>query len=119
MLVAGTVLVHLYAAAVALKSASTSPSPPPPSRIPSSSSSSSTSSDSIPSTSRPPVVPNPSAYAVFDRTAKLKQKNRAVRKDTEHSRLTDYVKDEVGAQLVDRLLVGLLTRCHVQSGLPS
>ena len=41
MLVAGTVLVHLYAAAVALKSASTSPSPPPPSRIPSSSSSSS------------------------------------------------------------------------------
>lgn len=50
-------------------------------------------------------IPNPSAYAVFDRRAKVAQKNRAVRRDVEHSRLTDYVKDEIAANLVDRLLV--------------
>jgi hypothetical protein len=50
-------------------------------------------------------IPNPSAYAVFDRATKVKQKNRAVRRDIEHSRLTDYVKDEIAANLVERLLV--------------
>lgn len=66
-------------------------------RSPSSSSSSSSSSGSS--------IPNPSAYAVFDRSTKIKQKNRAVRRNTEHSRLTDYVKDEIAANLVERLLV--------------
>lgn len=57
------------------------------------------------STSGGTGIPNPSAYAVFDRATKIKQKNRAVRRDIEHSRLTDYVKDEVAANLVERLLV--------------
>ncbi|KAK9899973.1 S-adenosyl-L-methionine-dependent methyltransferase [Cystobasidium minutum MCA 4210] len=67
----------------------------------SSSSSTTSSSSSGSSTSN---IPNPSAYAVFDRATKIKQKNRAVQRDVEHSRLTDYVKDEVAANLVERLL---------------
>ena len=62
------------------------------------------------STSRAsPSIPNPSAYAVFDRNAKRMQKNRAVRKDIKHSRLTDYIRDEVAGNLVDRLLVSVLS----------
>ena len=51
--------------------------------------------------------PSTSAYAVFDRKAKQMQKNRAVRRNLEHSRLTDYVRDEVAGNLVDRLLVSV------------
>ncbi|KAL7006104.1 hypothetical protein EMMF5_004442 [Cystobasidiomycetes sp. EMM_F5] len=56
------------------------------------------------STSRQSPIPNPSAYAVFDRNAKKLQKNRAIRRSKELSRLTDYVKDEVAGNLVDRLM---------------
>ena len=73
---------------------------------PSPASSTSSSSSSSSSTSN---IPNASAYAVFDRQAKIKQKNRAVKRDLEHSRMTDYVKDEVAANLVDRLMVRLIS----------
>lgn len=74
------------------------------------SSSASSSSSSTGSSSNTSNIPNPSAYAVFDRSTKIKQKNRAVRKDVQHSRLTDYVKDEIAANLVERLLVSTIQR---------
>lgn len=45
-----------------------------------------------------------SPFIVFDRQAKLAQRERAAG-DKERSRLTDYVKDEVAGNMVDRLLV--------------
>lgn len=81
---------------------SSSTSTSPLSTSPSSSSSSSSSSSKSSSSGG---IPNPSAYAVFDRSTKIKQKNRAVRRDIDHSRLTDYVKDEIAANMVERLLV--------------
>ncbi|KAA1088886.1 hypothetical protein PGTUg99_033771 [Puccinia graminis f. sp. tritici] len=42
-------------------------------------------------------------FKVFDRSSKLKQKSRAVRKDAEKTRITDYLRDEVSFGLVDRL----------------
>ncbi|POW22699.1 hypothetical protein PSHT_00899, partial [Puccinia striiformis] len=42
-------------------------------------------------------------FKVFDRSSKLKQKSRAVRKDLEKNRITDYLRDEVAYGLVDRL----------------
>lgn len=48
-----------------------------------------------------------SPFIVFDRKAKLLQRDRAAA-DPERSRLTDYVKDEVAANMVDRLLVSFL-----------
>ncbi|SCZ90678.1 BZ3500_MvSof-1268-A1-R1_Chr1-3g02142 [Microbotryum saponariae] len=44
-----------------------------------------------------------SPFVVFDRQLKRLQRNRAAR-DPEKSRLTDYIKDEVAANMVDRLL---------------
>lgn len=49
-----------------------------------------------------------SPFIVFDRQAKLAQRDRAAL-DKERSRLTDYVKDEVAANMVDRLLVSSLS----------
>lgn len=43
------------------------------------------------------------AYAVFDRAAKTRQRNRAALHP--HSRDADYLRDEVADRLVDRLLV--------------
>ncbi|KAH9472022.1 hypothetical protein Pst134EA_002650 [Puccinia striiformis f. sp. tritici] len=42
-------------------------------------------------------------FKVFDRSSKLKQKSRAVRKDLEKNRITHYLRDEVAYGLVDRL----------------
>lgn len=86
---------------------SSSTSTSPLSTSPSSSSLSSSSSSSKSNSSG--GIPNPSAYAVFDRSTKIKQKNRAVRRDIDHSRLTDYVKDEIAANMVERLLVSSVT----------
>ena len=44
-----------------------------------------------------------SPFAVFDRKLKKLQRDRAAG-DPERSRLTDYVKDEIAASMVDRLL---------------
>ncbi|GAA6047467.1 hypothetical protein JCM3770_005762 [Rhodotorula araucariae] len=44
-----------------------------------------------------------SPFAVFDRTLKRAQRDRAAR-DKHRSRLTDYVKDDVAQSMVDRLL---------------
>ncbi|SGY33079.1 BQ5605_C002g01445 [Microbotryum silenes-dioicae] len=44
-----------------------------------------------------------SPFVVFDRQLKRLQRDRAAR-DPEKSRLTDYIKDEVAANMVDRLL---------------
>lgn len=74
--------------------------------------SSSTTSTPSSSTSNSGGIPNPTAYAVFDRSTKVKQKNRAVKRDIEHSRLTDYVKDEIAANLVERLLVSSIFHPH-------
>lgn len=58
----------------------------------------------------PAAAPRPSAtspanpFTVFDRKVKRLQRDRAA-SDKERSRLTDYVKDEVAANMVDRLLV--------------
>lgn len=58
----------------------------------------------------PAATPRPSAsspgaaFIVFDRQAKLEQRNLAA-SDKERSRLTDYVKDQVAGNMVDRLLV--------------
>lgn len=90
-----------YATPVAGAGPSSSSSSSSSTRSTGSSSSSSTGSTSSGSTG----IPNTSAYAVFDRSTKIKQKNRAVRRDVQHSRLTDYVKDEIAANLVERLLV--------------
>ncbi|ORY90275.1 S-adenosyl-L-methionine-dependent methyltransferase [Leucosporidium creatinivorum] len=59
-----------------------------------------------------------SPFVVFDRTAKRLQRDRAAA-DPERSRLTDYVKDEVAANMVDRLLDikrRFPTVCDVGSG---
>lgn len=45
-----------------------------------------------------------SPFIVFDRQAKLAQRERAAQ-DKHRSRLTDYVKDDVAGNMVDRLLV--------------
>ena len=42
---------------------------------------------------------------MFDRHVKRMQRNRTVRNGKELSRVTDYIKDEVAGNLVDRLLV--------------
>lgn len=44
-----------------------------------------------------------SPFAVFDRNLKKLQRDRAA-SDPARSRLTDYVKDEIAASMVDRLL---------------
>lgn len=56
--------------------------------------------------SKPPGSSKASAnpFKVFDRSSKLKQKSRAVRKDVNKSRITDYLRHEVSFGLVDRLL---------------
>lgn len=56
------------------------------------------------STPRPSASSPGAAFIVFDRQAKLEQRNRAA-SDPERSRLTDYVKDQVAGNMVDRLLV--------------
>lgn len=55
-----------------------------------------------------------SPFVVFDRRAKLLQRDRAAA-DPERSRLTDYVKDEVAANMVDRLLVSFLAVLELSS----
>ncbi|MBW0485057.1 hypothetical protein O181_024772 [Austropuccinia psidii MF-1] len=45
-----------------------------------------------------------SSMHIFDRQAKLKQKARVIETDTEKSRLTDYLRQEVACALVDRLV---------------
>lgn len=58
-----------------------------------------------PTTSPRPSASSPgAAFIVFDREAKLAQRNLAAG-DKERSRLTDYVKDQVAGNMVDRLLV--------------
>lgn len=54
----------------------------------------------MPSSASSPASP----FAVFDRAAKLNQRQRAA-SNKERSRLTDYVKHDVAANMVDRLLV--------------
>ncbi|KAF9226760.1 S-adenosyl-L-methionine-dependent methyltransferase [Gyrodon lividus] len=50
-------------------------------------------------------APTASAYQVFDRTVKRKQKDRAVsRNGGEQSRIVDYVRDEVADRMMERLL---------------
>lgn len=44
------------------------------------------------------------AFNVFDRKAKLLQKDRAA-SNIEESRTVDYLKDEIAARVADRLLV--------------
>lgn len=56
------------------------------------------------STPRPSASSPNAAFIVFDRQAKLEQRNVAA-SDKERSRLTDYVKDQVAGNMVDRLLV--------------
>lgn len=51
-----------------------------------------------------------SPFAVFDRHLKKAQRDRAA-SNKEASRLADYVKDEVAANMVDRLLVSLFEPC--------
>lgn len=59
---------------------------------------------SIAAASPRPSASSPAApFVVFDRQVKRLQRNRAA-SDKEKSRLTDYVKDEVAANMVDRLL---------------
>ncbi|KAF9238808.1 S-adenosyl-L-methionine-dependent methyltransferase [Melanogaster broomeanus] len=51
------------------------------------------------------VAPTTAAYQVFDRTAKQKQRDRAVsRDDGERSRTVDYVRDEVADRMMERFL---------------
>lgn len=50
------------------------------------------------------ATPPAGVFNVFDRNLKRLQKDRAAA-DPERSRLTDYVKDRVAANMVDRLLV--------------
>lgn len=50
-----------------------------------------------------------SPFVVFDRAAKRAQRDRAA-SDKDRSRLTDYVKDEVAGNMVDRLLVSRARR---------
>ncbi|WAR55825.1 hypothetical protein PtB15_6B568 [Puccinia triticina] len=50
-----------------------------------------------------PTSSTPNPFKVFDRSSKLKQKSRAVRKDIGRNRVTDYLRDEVAFGLVDRL----------------
>ncbi|KAM0793725.1 hypothetical protein ACM66B_001149 [Microbotryomycetes sp. NB124-2] len=58
----------------------------------------------VPSFSPGASASSPSSpFVVFDRRAKLEQRQRAAR-DKDRSRLTDYVKDDVAANMVDRLL---------------
>lgn len=54
--------------------------------------------------SRRNYVATPQAFHVFDRKAKLLQKERAA-SDAEQSRTVDYLKDEIAARVADRLLV--------------
>lgn len=49
-------------------------------------------------------VTTPQAFNVFDRKAKLLQKDRAA-SNVEESRTVDYLKDEIAARVADRLLV--------------
>lgn len=49
-----------------------------------------------------PIINSP--FIIFDRNVKKLQRDRAA-SDKIKSRLTDYVKDEVAANMVDRLLV--------------
>jgi hypothetical protein len=57
----------------------------------------------------PPVQPSSSsAFHAFDRRTKMLQRDRAASgKEVPLSRLSDYVRDEVAAALVERLLVHL------------
>lgn len=48
-----------------------------------------------------------SPFIIFDRNVKKLQRDRAA-SDKERSRLTDYVKDEVAGNMVDRLLVSFV-----------
>ncbi|KAL8283706.1 hypothetical protein RQP46_005501 [Phenoliferia psychrophenolica] len=58
---------------------------------------------SVAGTPRPSASSPASPFIVFDREVKRLQRNR-VASDKERSRLTDYVKEEVAANMVDRLL---------------
>ncbi|KAK4704205.1 NADH dehydrogenase [ubiquinone] 1 alpha subcomplex assembly factor 5, partial [Phenoliferia sp. Uapishka_3] len=58
---------------------------------------------SVAGTPRPSASSPNSPFIVFDRDVKRLQRNRAA-SDKERSRLTDYVKEEVAANMVDRLL---------------
>ena len=51
----------------------------------------------------PSVFPTPSAFRVFDRVAKQKQRDRAVERGT--SKTVDYVREEVAERLIERMLV--------------
>ncbi|PLW41606.1 hypothetical protein PCASD_05416 [Puccinia coronata f. sp. avenae] len=42
-------------------------------------------------------------FKIFDRSSKLKQKSRALRKDVHKTRITEYLREEVSFGLVDRL----------------
>lgn len=66
------------------------------------------------SVSASPLAPS-SALNVFDAGSKLAQRNRAAA-DPEQSRLTDYVRDELAAVMVDRLLVLACPICHLFVG---
>ncbi|KAK4050425.1 hypothetical protein OIV83_003495 [Microbotryomycetes sp. JL201] len=58
----------------------------------------------VPSFSPGASASSPSSpFVVFDRRAKLEHRQRAAR-DKHRSRVTDYVKDDVAANMVDRLL---------------
>jgi len=48
-----------------------------------------------------PGTANP--LKIFDRSSKLKQISRALRKDADKTRITQYLRDEVSFGLVDRL----------------
>lgn len=52
------------------------------------------------------AAPTASAYRVFDRIAKRRQKDHAARRDGgERSRTVDYLRDEVADRMMERLLV--------------
>lgn len=58
-----------------------------------------------------PLAAN-AALNVFDTQTKRRQRDRSVLNNPEFSRLTDYLKDEVAAIMVDRLLVRSSAFCH-------
>lgn len=48
-------------------------------------------------------------FQVFNADTKRHQRNRAARLDPDHSRRTDYLRDEVAQRLIDRFMVLSLT----------
>jgi hypothetical protein len=48
-------------------------------------------------------------FQVFNADTKRHQRNRAATLDLEHSRRTDYLRDEVAKRLIDRFMVLALT----------